>query len=469
MTAPDILWTRQFGTGTDDFAADIALDGEGNQYVAGNTFGVFQGENGSGGRDAYLLKHDVEGNQLWVRQFGSEINDDARDVEVDDAGNVYVLGSTSGSLPGWANLGMDDSYLRKYDADGNELWTRQFGTKDDDQARGLELDGAGNLYVVLQTRGEIANLTHVRELGEAATPKSVYLSKYDPNGNELWVRQFPSIIVELAFGVTIDGAGNLYVVGNLQGMLPGQTMLGGRDAFLRSYDSDGNQLSALQFGSADMDRASGVGVDGSGNIFVAGSTQSAFPGLTSAGRRDAFLREYGNDGTELRTVQFGTKANDSATDVAVDPSRNVYLVGETGGTFPGQVHLGDGDAYVRKYFSDGDRVWTRQFGTQSSDKATSVGLDDSGNLYVVGTTSGALPGQAPAGGIDGFLVKLPATSSLAPTALPAPTPTPQTSSGGGCTAPAGKVDRLDTGWLLLGSVWPWLALAGWRKRQRGSD
>ena len=108
-------------------------------------------------------------------------------------------------------------------------------------------------------------------------------------------------------------------------------------------------------------------------------------------------------------LQFGTPEEDSATialDVSSDQSGNVYVVGITTGTLPDQTSEGGQDAFIRKYDSDGDEIWTRQFGTSENDSARGVFADSSGGVYVVGDTEGTFPGQTQVGFTDAFLAKL---------------------------------------------------------------
>ena len=75
---------------------------------------------------------DAAREQEWTRQFGTKVNDDAYAVTVDGSGNVYVAGYTSGALEGQTSAGSGDAFVRKYDGGGTELWTRQFGSADND-------------------------------------------------------------------------------------------------------------------------------------------------------------------------------------------------------------------------------------------------------------------------------------------------------------------------------------------------
>ena len=273
---PDILWTRQFGTTDDDEAVDAAIDIAGNLYVVGSTSSALPGQTSLGSRDAFVRKYNSDGEELWTRQFGTQAWDEAWDVAVDDAGNLYVVGWTLGALPGQSHLGRGDAYLRKYDGDGNELWTRQFGSEDNDKARGVRLDSAGDLYVAGDTEGAPPHLTLLGRW-------DAFVIKYDSDGNELWTRLFGTKTVDEALGVAVDGAGNVYAVSGTMGALPGaQTQFGGRDAFVRGYDGDGNELWTRQFGTLGWVEAIEVAVDGEGNLYVVADTSGTLPGQTRA-------------------------------------------------------------------------------------------------------------------------------------------------------------------------------------------
>ena len=95
------------------------------------------------------------------------------------------------------------------------------------------------------------------------------MRKYDSSGNLQWTQQFGTIDREEAFGALADNAG-VYVVGYTRGVL-GSASLGGEDAFLRRFDSNGNALWTIQTGSVDDDYAFGVAAD-AGGIYIGGYT-----------------------------------------------------------------------------------------------------------------------------------------------------------------------------------------------------
>ena len=124
----------------------------------------------------------------WIRQFGSTAQEFTHGVAADSTG-VYVVGQSNGTLPGQTSGGSFDSYIKKYDKDGNELWTRQFGTSGNDEtARAVASDGV-NVYVVGYTNGVFPGQT--APIGGQFS-KSSFIRKYDINGTEKWTRQYSS-------------------------------------------------------------------------------------------------------------------------------------------------------------------------------------------------------------------------------------------------------------------------------------
>ena len=395
LSAGDIEWTLQFGAPGPAADRAEAVDAGGNVYLAGRTDGTLPGQTSAGGVDAFVRKYDSNGTVQWTRQFGTASSDRGSVIFVDASG-VYVAGLTEGSFPSHSNAGGRDVYVRKYDSNGTELWTRQFGTSGTDDARGLSVDASG-VYVagVVGVDSSLPGQT-------SAGSHDVFVRKYDLNGTELWTDQFGGSSSDRANSLSVDISG-VYVAGRTDSSLPGQTSAGGRDAFVRKYDSNGTEVWTRQFGTSASDRVTGISVDASG-VYLAGFTGGSLPGQASAGDNDPFVRKYDVNGTEVWTRQFGTSANDAAVGISVDAS-GVYVAGFTAGSLPGQTSAGGDDAFARKYDVNGTEVWTQQFGTSSTDRASAISVDFSG-VFVAGRTDGNLPGQTSAGGTDAFVAKL---------------------------------------------------------------
>ena len=276
----------------------------------------------------------------WIRQFGSSAIDYNYGFgpAVDADGNVHTTGYTYGALPGQVNAGANDVFVRKYDATGNEVWTRQFGTASLDQGNGVSAGHSG-VYVTGYTYGVFSGQTNAGNL-------DVFVRKYDVSGNEVWTRQFGSPAHDYNFGVFANRSG-VYLAGYTAGALSGQTNAGNYDAYVRKYNSDGNEVWTRQFGTANADYGVGVSVDSS-KVYVMGHTAGAFPGQTNAGNYDVFVRGYNAGGNEIWTRQFGSPTYDWGFGISADSSK-LYAMGYTFGALPGQTSAGSSDAFVVKF------------------------------------------------------------------------------------------------------------------------
>jgi hypothetical protein len=313
--AQDIVWIHQLGTSSTDEAFAAATDGT-NVYVAGRTFGTLPGQISFGSADAVLRRYDANGTVIWTRQFGSAGFDEAFGVAADGAGGAYIAASVLG-----------DAFVRRYDANGTAIWTDQFIVGSSEKALAVATDGAGNVYVAGSTDGNLLGQT-------SSGGTDAFVRRYDASGTEIWTRQFGTAASDQALGVAADAAGNVFVAGTMSGF----------DAFVRRYDANGAPVWTSQFSTGAG--ASAVDADGAGNVYLAGGIFGALPGQTALGGGDAFIRRYDVNGAVVWSNQFGSAAFDMAHGVATDAGRNVFVVGRTNGSMPGNTSSGGTDAFA---------------------------------------------------------------------------------------------------------------------------
>ena len=89
-----------------------------------------------------LMKYNSDGDKQWSKQISTDGEHEGKDVSVDSAGNVYVVGYTTGSFTNFSNAGEADYFIIKYDSSGTEQWVRQNGTSGGDSAMGVTVDGS---------------------------------------------------------------------------------------------------------------------------------------------------------------------------------------------------------------------------------------------------------------------------------------------------------------------------------------
>jgi hypothetical protein len=276
----DQLWILQFGTSAEDIAVAAAPDGSNGVYLGGRTDGDLGGPNASGIADAWLARYDGFGNRLWIHQLGTYGDDFVNGAASDEAGGVFVCGGTGGDLGGW--IGAYDAWIAHYDASGNQLFLRQVGTINWDDARSVASDGSGGLYVAGSTSGSFG----APNFGIC----DAWLARYDGSGQQAWVRQFGTNGWEYTNCAVQDGSSGVFVAGQTNGSL-GATSSGDWDAWLARYDGSGNRLSLQQLGTVYAEIPAAASPDGSGGIYIGGSTNGDIGGSYTASY-DAWFARY---------------------------------------------------------------------------------------------------------------------------------------------------------------------------------
>jgi hypothetical protein len=320
-----------------------------------------------------------------VKKLGTAGNDRGLAIALDSLCNVHVTGTTNGALTSDANLGGYDAFLASLDRSGARYQTRQFGTAGDDQGSGVSIDAAGNRYVVWTSL-------------KTAGPSSM-VTKFDAAGNSVWTKAIGAGDTSSS-GIVADAVGYTYAVGSTSGSPSGQTNAGLKDAFVTKLDPLGSEVWTRLIGSMGFDFARAVALDQAGNVYVAGDTTGDLGGTGNGGggRADVFLAKLDNAGNILWIHQFGGAGSDVAGGVGVDADGNAYVGGSISVTVE-DVPIGDLDVFLAKYDSAGNQSWFRQFGSSDSDVGNAVAVDAAGNSWIAGSVD-------PQGGApDAFVAK----------------------------------------------------------------
>jgi hypothetical protein len=347
-------------------------------------------------QDIYVRSYNQDGNLQWTQQFGTPGADQTTGGTLRVYGNrLFVGGIVRGALPGYVWAGNNDAFLRAFDRQGNALWDLQFGTPQNEAVRSVAVAEDGSIFISGQTLGQ---LTDQPSEGLA----DAYVARVNPDGPIRWLRQFGTPGTDEAIGVTVSDDA-VYVTGTTNGVLPGNVSAGNFDNFVARLTLAGDFEWVTQFGTSAFDALWKVGIVDS-TIFVGGNTQGEFPGEVALGGFDSVVAALDFRGQIRWVHQFGSTGNDLALGLAVDEDGAV-AVGRVGGFLPPGPPDPDSDAFARKYDAAGNVVWSVQFGTTAFDNAQDVALKG-GDVYLVGTTLGSMPGFVNAGLQDGFVSRI---------------------------------------------------------------
>jgi hypothetical protein len=393
-TGNNLIYSTYLGGGDYDYGWGIAVDGSGNAYVTGGTNSSnFPTQNpfqtDQGGWDAFVTKLSSSGNSLIYSTYlggsGSENYFGGGTIAVDGSGNTYVTGITSSSNfptlnPYQTYQGYYDVFVTKLSSFGNSLiYSTYLGGRWDDVGNDIAVDGNGCAYVTGYTDSD--NFPTLNPYQTDQGGGDVFVTKLSSSGASLiYSTYLGGSGSDNHFGggaIAVDGSGYAYVTGvtnstDFPTLNPYQgTFQGGNyDVFVTKLSSSGNSLIySTYLGGGGWDWGRGIAVDGSGNAYVIGETNSTdFPTLnpyqsTLQGGyyayADVFVTKLSNSGNSLiYSTYLGGTGSDYGRDIAVDGSGYAYVTGETHSyNFPTlnpyqSTYQGD-DAFVTKLHFDG--------------------------------------------------------------------------------------------------------------------
>ncbi len=406
---PNWLWAKSAcgsGNGVASVTS-ITVDASGNSYITGYfqsdtiTFGSFtlaNDTNNSYTPNIFLAKYDANGNVLWARSAVGKSSvihtgDEALSVAVDILGNAYITGyftSTSitfGSTT-LSNSGSTDIFLTKYDINGNVLWAKTTGGTSyyNDVASSVVVDASGNAYITGNYYDTIIFASDT--LKNTSINPSIFLTKYDANGNVIWAEGTGGTSGDDATSVTVDVSGNIYLTGYFGAGDNGNITFGTDtlinageyDIFLAKYNTNGNVLWASSAGGTGEDMAYSLATDTLGNVYVTGYFDSpsiifGSTTLTNSAIWNIFLTKYNASGTVVWARNVGGIGNNYAYSVAVDALGNTYVAG----------NYNSSDTVLEKYDTAGNKRWAESEGGAG---VTCVAVDNSENTYVAGLFKG---------------------------------------------------------------------------------
>ncbi|HVK80378.1 MAG TPA: hypothetical protein VM915_07175, partial [Verrucomicrobiae bacterium] len=187
-------------------ARDVEVGPDGSVYVLADLTEDSANAAVRGSRDVALMKYDSAGKLLYTQMLGAadEANGFALAISAD--GKVAVAGSVEGGLSGTSAKGGDDSFVTVFDASGKELWTARRGATGDDQVNDIAFAADGSVVVVGQTSSA---LTGSIALGGV----DAYVRGYNPNGIESFTRQFGSGGADAATALLVrdNGSGGVEI------------------------------------------------------------------------------------------------------------------------------------------------------------------------------------------------------------------------------------------------------------------
>jgi len=343
----------------------------------------------------------------WAKQIGGP-QLDAGFALIDASNNVYCMGGFE-SICYFDNdtlysVGINDIFLAKYDASGNELWTKRIGGNNPsgytENLKGKVIDKNNNcIYLSGQFYGSLT----IDSYTISGSPGSLdmFLAKFDLNGNCLWLKKAGSAAEDLLGTVAVDPSGNVYWTGDFLwtgGMV--DTAAVPKGWFFAKFDSTGTLISV----SPDFIIGGNISYMTVSNneIIVTGNSENdtlivnVNDTLGGPSIVDVFLFKMDLSLNVIWAKRFGGNSSnwDYPGNFEQDANGNIYLVGgfEDSLTIDGTTITDSGkrDMFFAKFESNGNFTWVRQANATGSflTIANMVKKDNDGLFYIAGSFCG---------------------------------------------------------------------------------
>ena len=275
----NVLWEHTWGSDSHDFVYGLQTDTAGNVYASGYTWGDIDGAPEPGNDDLFLSQFTPEGDRPWTRLYGTW-TDEALGLLLPDGQNgFYLVGY--GREPG-----PYDFRFARLTADGTEVWTHLVGIPGRNEwVEFAGTDSGGSVYAGGRTDGATNAVTGALESG-------LYLAKLGLDGSTAWTQcwDLPDVAVTGLTGA-VDPTGNVYVAA------PGEMTADGiihprSDIYLWKISSAGDWQWCKPFGIGTNAYLAGLTLDGAGGLFLDWYSYGGFEGHVNAGLYDSYLGHW---------------------------------------------------------------------------------------------------------------------------------------------------------------------------------
>ncbi len=362
----DFVWAKSMGGNAIDQGLGITTDNNGFIYTTGAyqlqaDFDPGTGSaylNANKGSDIFISKLDSNGNYVWAKSIGGAGDDYGNGIATDGQGNVYIAGRFSGMVdfnPGMAPTdtfylqaqGKEDIFICKLSKDGDFVWARQIGGKEDDWGFSIHVSRQGNVFVAGTFRGTVdfdpgPGTHNISSVGDF----DVCVVKLDSDGRFVWANSMGGPDHDYGNSVTTDTSENVYIAGSFMETItfpplsgiPQLVSKGWDDIFIAKLDAKGQFVWAKGYGGTEPDYAYAVTTDLQENVYATGSFQKtvdfnpAVPGnkCTAKSAMDIFIVQLNTNGALDWVKSFGSKPTvvNIGWNITVDSLKNIYTTGE---------------------------------------------------------------------------------------------------------------------------------------------
>ena len=371
----NLLWVKTIsGSSTErGLGRAIKLDAAGNIYTMGQYKGTFDFDPNAGVYNltstdifgTFIQKLDANGNFIWAKSIESQSN--AASFSIDNQGNIYMVGSFSGTVDfdpdaGIQNVtsaGNGDYFILKLNNVGSFEWVKSIGSNNIDLGKDIDLDTQGNLYIT----GCYENTVDFDPNAGVSLLTSngvydIFIQKLDANGNLIWIKSIGGAGRDVGNSLKIDALGNVYSTGGFSGTVdfdPNNGVFNLTTSLQKGYilklDNNGQMIWAKSINWNGYDSAI-LDLDNDANVYSTGYFRNTVDfdpnagthNITAIGMWDIFIHKLDANGNfvwakSMKASQYSSRDGSRANGIIVDNCSNIYITG----LFEGSVDFNPDD------------------------------------------------------------------------------------------------------------------------------
>ncbi|MEW5869155.1 MAG: SBBP repeat-containing protein [Chloroflexota bacterium] len=413
---PSLVWNSFLGGSGYDLGEAISVDNSGNTYVAGTSDGAWGSpvRAYSGSYDAFVAKLNSSGSLVWNTFLGSGVDDLGWSILIDNnSGEIFVLGNSTATWgsPVRAYSSGRDIFVAKLNSSGGLLANTFLGGSGTDYGKSISNDSYGNLYISGNSNASWG------------TPQRAYSA-----GADGYVAKLSSALA-LSWNTFLGGSGYdraldidalsnyaIYIAGESSATWgsPVRSYSGDDDAFVALLDENGSLTWNTFLGGGNDDYGYGIVVPNAVSIYVTGYSLATWGSpvrtFTGSSFADAFAAKLNASGSLTWNTFLGGSAEEYGHDIGVDGSGNIYVVGESGASWgsPLRSYTSGGDAFAAKLSSSGALLANTFMGGSGWDRGNDIAVDGNRNVYLAGSSTATWenPVRGYSAGDDAFVTKV---------------------------------------------------------------
>lgn len=337
-------------------------------------------------------------NYVWAKGEGGIGNDNASAITVDEQGNSYITGNLAGKInfsgTEYQGNGVFDVFITKYDNNGNIAWVKTVGGKQNDLGKAIKYwNGALYLAGVFEDTAYFENTVLISK-GEA----DLFVSKYDMEGNLIWVKQAGGTQNDFLSGMDVDDEGNIVIAGNYESSISFDTLLRNTnnlfgESYIAKYSNNGDALWAKTVTGTNTNLTTDIAYENNGNYLITGFFSGNYnlggSSISSSTQSyDILIGKLDKNGNTVWLKKAGSIAEDAAQAICADKDGNAFITGyfTRTATFDNNSidYLDYNDIFIAKYAPDGSNLWARAGTGSQLDGGFGITTDNDGNVYGTG-------------------------------------------------------------------------------------